>query len=149
MVSAVISLLVVYVYSTLKQPNAQGAISDAGEPYPGPQGQGEPVYVDQMNREVDLDEIQHSNSLSGYRTSDGAGRHLLTVNPDRHRDSLLGVGDGDDGDDDDDNCTKPRHAHAGFNDSCDFVRQRCQGEMQLINYLTFVTCDLKHIQVRR
>ena len=51
--------------------------------------------------------------------------------------------------DDEDNCTKPREPHAGYNDSCDYVLDQCSGskEVSLINYLSFVLCDLRGVQV--
>ncbi len=52
------------------------------------------------------------------------------------------------GDDDDDNCTDPRGTHHGYNDSCVFVQDQCQDEAALVNYLSFVLCDLASLKVR-
>ena len=63
------------------------------------------------------------------------------------------LGDSDDGDDDNgsgdadqDNCTAPRGHHEGYNDSCSFVLDQCQNWV-LFDYLRFVLCDMKHVQV--
>lgn len=71
---------------------------------------------------------------------------------DRASDYVLGDSDsGDDdngsgGDADQDNCTAPRAHHEGYNDSCSFVLDQCQ-DWVLFDYLRFVLCDLKHVQV--
>ena len=142
MVSATLALMIMYFYGSLRQPR-DGITTDSSKLFRNQQVQGQRVYVNQMSHAVNPDDIQYPDRLSDYVTqSDSTGRHLLTLNPDHQSDGLLG-----DDDDDSDNCTKLRHTHAGFNDSCDFVRRQCQGEMQLINYLSFILCDLKHIQV--
>lgn len=61
-----------------------------------------------------------------------------------------GPGQGDDdsgGDDGDDNCTAPRGYHPGYNDSCMFVKEECSGEWVLFNYLSFILCDMMHVEV--
>lgn len=67
-------------------------------------------------------------------------------------DHIVGDSDGDDddnggGSDDQDNCTAPRGHHKGYNDSCSFVLDQCSGNWVLFNYLRFVLCDMKHVQV--
>ena len=52
-------------------------------------------------------------------------------------------GGGDDGDD----CKAPRGHHEGYNDSCSFVLDKCSGEWVLFNYLRFILCDMRHVQV--
>ena len=64
----------------------------------------------------------------------GVNRHLLSFSNGSH-------GSGGD------NCSAPRAPHPGYNNSCDFVLQECSGNVQLINYLAFVLCDLQHVQV--
>lgn len=79
------------------------------------------------------DEIKSSSSVFPVN------RHLLSAE----------VGNGSEilGDDSDsDNCTKLRDHH-GYNDTCEFVRNNCQDEGQLFNYLGFVTCQMKDLQV--
>ena len=59
-----------------------------------------------------------------------------------------GQGDGDSGDDgDQDNCKAPRGHHAGYNDSCTFVQEECSGEWVLFDYLSFILCDMMHVEV--
>ena len=50
---------------------------------------------------------------------------------------------------DTDNCSKPRESHPGYNSSCSYVLENCmsQYDSTLINYLTFVLCDLSNVQV--
>jgi sodium/potassium/calcium exchanger 6 len=48
---------------------------------------------------------------------------------------------------DTDNCSLPREPHPGYNDSCSYVLDQCSGEASLINYLSFVLCDLHSVQV--
>ena len=57
--------------------------------------------------------------------------------------------DDDNGSDngDQDNCTAPRGHHKGYNDSCSFVLDQCSGNWVLFDYLRFVLCDMKHVQV--
>ena len=45
------------------------------------------------------------------------------------------------------NCTSPRHHLPKYNSSCELVHSECKGKVQLINYLSFVVCDLKSAQV--
>ena len=48
---------------------------------------------------------------------------------------------------DTDNCSLPREPHPGYNDSCSYVLDQCSGEASLVNYLSFVLCDLHSVQV--
>lgn len=48
------------------------------------------------------------------------------------------------GDVDNANCSKPLH-HG--NQSCQFVQDYCSDDVALINYLSFVTCDLPSVKV--
>lgn len=64
----------------------------------------------------------------------GVNRHLLSFSNGSH-------GSGGD------NCSAPGAPHPGYNNSCDFVLQECGGDVQLINYLAFILCDLQHVQV--
>ncbi len=83
---------------------------------------------------------------------------LNALNPVLHKRHLLsldGYSYNDDdpttpplGDDDGDNCTNPRGTHDGYNDSCAFVQDQCQDEAALVNYLSFVLCDLASLEVR-
>ena len=82
---------------------------------------------------------QSANATSLLLT--GKQRHLLSYN--------LGDADdngGSDGDDDD-NCSQPRISHPGYNDSCDFVLDQCEGVAQLFDYLKLVLCNLSNVQV--
>ena len=84
--------------------------------------------------------FQYSNShFDEYDTSD----YLLSNfnGGDSDNDDDNGSGDGDQ-----DNCTAPRSHHAGYNDSCSFVLDQCQ-DWVLFDYLRFILCDMKHIQV--
>ena len=64
-----------------------------------------------------------------------------------------GGGDGEEeGTEDDlmsDNCTHPRQPLPRYNDSCEFVHEECEGKAKLIDYLSFVLCDLPKAQVKR
>lgn len=52
---------------------------------------------------------------------------------------------GDDSNDQDNaNCTHPLH-HG--NESCQFVKENCDDDVALINYLGFIACDLPHVKV--
>lgn len=67
-------------------------------------------------------------------------------------DYVIGESDSDDDDNgsdngDQDNCTAPRGHHKGYNDSCSFVLDQCSGNWVLFDYLRFVLCDMKHVQV--
>ena len=46
------------------------------------------------------------------------------------------------------NCTSLQHDSLDYNSSCELVHNECQGKVQLINYLAFVVCDLKSVQVQ-
>ena len=70
----------------------------------------------------------------------------------RHLLSVAGVGVGVNGslnvgDGDKDNCTKLRDHH-GYKDTCAFVKNECRNEIQLLDYLGFVVCQMKNTQVR-
>ena len=45
------------------------------------------------------------------------------------------------------NCTSLQHHSPMYNSSCELVHTECRGKVQLINYLSFVVCDLKSVQV--
>ena len=47
------------------------------------------------------------------------------------------------------NCSMPRESHPGYNSSCSYVLENCMADYDstLINYLTFVLCDLSNVQV--
>lgn len=47
------------------------------------------------------------------------------------------------------NCSMPRERHPGYNSSCSYVLENCMADYDstLINYLTFVLCDLSNVQV--
>ena len=47
------------------------------------------------------------------------------------------------------NCSMPRESHPGYNSSCSYVLENCMADYDstLINYLTFVLCDLSSVQV--
>ena len=77
------------------------------------------------------------------------GRRLFSYEP---VESSNFFGNGSDptpsGDDDGgDNCTAPRSHHVGYNDSCAFVTEECSGEWVLFDYLKFILCDMRHVQV--
>ena len=38
-------------------------------------------------------------------------------------------------------------SHLWYNSSCQFVQAECKEESQLINYLSFIVCNLEHVQV--
>lgn len=45
-------------------------------------------------------------------------------------------------------CHNPLHPPSSYNDSCQYVRHHCSGKTVLINYLSFIMCDLRHVKVR-
>ena len=45
------------------------------------------------------------------------------------------------------NCTNPRHPPQNYKSSCDFVRTECAEKAELIDYMAFVVCDLRSVQV--
>lgn len=46
-------------------------------------------------------------------------------------------------------CHDPLHPPAGYRgDGCQYVRDHCSGQSVLINYLSFIMCDLGHVKVR-
>lgn len=52
---------------------------------------------------------------------------------------------GDDTNDQDNaNCTRPLH-HG--NESCQFVKENCDDDVSLADYLGFIACDLPHVKV--
>lgn len=55
---------------------------------------------------------------------------------------ILGAGDSE-------NCSMPKESHPGYNSSCSYVLENCMADYDgtLINYLTFVLCDLSNVQV--
>ena len=104
----------------------------------------------------------HSSTRSSSLDINGAaasprltGRRLFQYSALANSDTIPTDFEDDDDDDDDsddgdqDNCTAPRSHHAGYNDSCSFVLDQCSGEWVLFDYLRFILCDMKHIQVRR
>ena len=79
--------------------------------------------------------------------SSRTGRRLFSYEP-AVDDSL---GDGTDSltaDGNSTDCEAPRSEHAGYNDSCSYVKDQCSGEWVLFDYLGFILCDMKHVQVR-
>ncbi len=77
--------------------------------------------------------------------------HALTPHTQRHLLSMDGYRDDNPqllGDSDQDNCTDPRGSHEGYNNSCDFVLDQCSDEAALVNYLSFVLCNLANVKVR-
>jgi len=71
-------------------------------------------------------------------------RHLLSVDPGYPVTDPSLLGDGDD-----DNCTDPRGEHDGYNTSCAFVLDQCQGEVTLIDYMGLILCNLANVEVSR
>lgn len=46
-------------------------------------------------------------------------------------------------------CRDPLHPPAAYGgDSCQYVRDACSGQTMLINYLSFIMCDMGHLKVR-
>ena len=45
------------------------------------------------------------------------------------------------------NCTSLQHPQPEYNSSCEFVRNECRDKIQLFDYLSFVVCSLKKLQV--
>lgn len=68
-------------------------------------------------------------------------RHLLSHPGDGYHSDKLS-------DDDTSDCHNPLHPPMGYNDSCWYVRDHCSGKTSLINYLSFIMCDLSHVKVR-
>ena len=68
-------------------------------------------------------------------------RHLLSRPGDGYHSDKLS-------DDDISDCRNPLHPPMGYNDSCGYVRDRCSGKKALVNYLSFIMCDLRHVKVR-
>ena len=46
-----------------------------------------------------------------------------------------------------DNCTSLQHLQPEYNNSCELVRNECRDKIQLFDYLSFVVCSLKKVQV--
>ena len=45
------------------------------------------------------------------------------------------------------NCTSLQHLQPEYNSSCEFVHNECRDKIQLFDYLSFVVCSLKNVQV--
>ncbi len=66
----------------------------------------------------------------------------------RHLMSYHGDSNGSHGDNSSYKCESPLHPPPSYHgDSCQFVRDHCSGEAQLINYLAFITCNMKDVKV--
>ena len=66
----------------------------------------------------------------------------------RHLMSYHGDSNGSHGDNSSYKCENPLHPPPSYHgDSCQFVRDHCSGEAQLINYLAFITCNMKDVKV--
>ena len=137
LISVVCALSVMAIYSKLSSKDGQHLLVSRD---PSPNDDGEEVAVAGLpNR---------------------PGRRLFSYSPARYEAEanptvyyLLGDDNGGDDDDDDsggddsDNCTAVRGHHAGYNDSCTFVKEMCSGEWVLFDYLGFILCDMRRVQV--
>ena len=45
------------------------------------------------------------------------------------------------------NCSSLQHPQPEYNSSCELVHNECRGKFRLIDYLSFVVCSLKKVQV--
>lgn len=101
-----------------------------------------------------------STSLSFYYSSQdfeveqvGDAFRQLIYHTDRHlsarssheRTDLIG-GSGED-EVKEQNCTSPRQPGPEYNSTCEYVLAECTGQTKLVNYLSFVVCDLRVAQV--
>lgn len=132
--SVLLALGFMFIYSTTKSPQTDSArgnvISPAADRRPtgnlgvGPEG------------------------LTYSRRSE---RHLLSYEQYDDMEGYYNIDENSDYDDDGDNdtdCKAPRANHTGYNNSCEYVLDKCGGEAQLFDYLRLVLCDMKSVQVR-
>lgn len=131
-VAALLAVGAVVLYSMCKTPN---------ELLPGGGGVANPgAEASKANKRVDLGVKVDSKTWTT--------RHLLgsPAYGDDGDDYDEGGGlVGDDGDGDDNTtCSSPRRWHKDFNNSCDYVLERCGDSVQLFNYLKLILCNLTH-----
>ncbi len=89
--------------------------------------------------------LRHTDALSSSYGEDSIAGSWNGIHANRHLMSAeLGNGSSES---DEDKCTKP-WSHHGYNDSCEFVKNECKNTVQLFNYLGFVVCQMKGLQVR-
>ena len=92
-----------------------------------------------------MKQLHFTNTGDSGPDSDGGPHSWETAGISSRR--LLTMGNSSLGDDDSDNCTDPKHPPSQYSDSCSFVRHQCQSEKQLVDYLGFVVCQMKEVQV--
>lgn len=76
--------------------------------------------------------------------TDHAGRHLSARSSQERADLIGGSGEDEEGEQ---NCTSPRQPGPEYNSSCKYVLAECRSQTKLVNYLSFVVCDLRVAQV--